>query len=129
MPAIIGVSSAIIVLAGAVIYKLNTEAKADKARVELAAQGEAARIKREAEVELKRFQAKISQMEREAGEAKTQAEKDRIRSEIVQAKTQRERERSRPREVRRQDPAPKPAGPSIKQKIRPGDDPLEGLKL
>jgi hypothetical protein len=130
MPAILGVGAVVVILAGAIIYKLNSDAQAEKVALQMKAADEAERIKKEADAERRRFEGLINQKEKALKEAKTVEEKAVIQAEIERERRRNEQQRARPQreEKRGGDTAPT-TKPKIQEKRKVSDDPLDGLKL
>src|SRR4051812_27087059 len=80
MPAVIGVVVVMLVITGGIIYKLNSDAQAERIALQRKAAEEADRIKKESDDQRRRLESLISQKEKELREAKTDDERDRIRT-------------------------------------------------
>lgn len=130
MAAIFVVGAVVVGLAGAIIYKVQANAEADKIASEQRAAAEQDRIKRDADDRMRRLEAQIAQKEKEMRAAKSEEERTRLRAEIEHASQERRRAAPpRPRETTRSQEATSAPKPLIRPKREINDNPLEGLKL
>jgi colicin import membrane protein len=127
LPAILVVGGILIIAAGIAVYKVNSQAEAEKIALQRQAAEEAERIKKESDDRTRRLEGQIAQKEKEMREAKTEEERVRLRAE--KEALQNRRGSARPR-AQAADPTPAaPKQPRIREKRQINDDPLEGLKL
>jgi uncharacterized protein HemX len=130
LKAIVAAVGVVVVLAGAVVFKLRSDQQAEReANAARLVQMEQEAARKEAENQ-RRFQALLDQKSRELAAAKSDDERARIRQEMDQ---EREKERARrartPRPVA-SPPASRPSSPpSINKKRDITDDPLQGLEI
>jgi hypothetical protein len=127
---IIGVAVVLLVVGGGVIWKLKSDADADRVRVTLEAQRAADEAKRREEELQRKFTAQMGQLQGQLAQAKDEETKARIRAQIEEtARANDSRRKVAPSRKEAPVKADKPASPVIKQQKPVDDDPLGGLKL
>jgi hypothetical protein len=129
LKAILGVSVVLVLVGGGAIYKLDMDnqaklqaQRADQLRLQQEEQ-------RRAEEEKRKLETRLADLEQKLTIAKTEEERQRLKAEIARA-TIRQGMPSRPMRDGRPEVTPiQPKAPTIKDRKKVSDDPLDGLKL